>query len=158
MITTISFILALIVFTVLIVVFMKQKANPKGKREFKPEAMEDSSKGQNSNDKFNPELVKTKWAEIQAMAGSGPSGLKNALFEADKLLDYCMMGQGFTGETMGDRLKSGGSRFSNLNAIWAAHKLRNQLAHEVEVDTVAPQIKQAIDDLGHGMRDLGVPL
>jgi hypothetical protein len=155
---TVSFILALVVLTALIVIFFKQKAKPAPKRQFKPDAMDDPSKPQSGNNNFNPELVKTKWAELQAMAGSGPSGLKNALFEADKLLDYCMMGQGFTGETMGDRLKSGGNRFSNLNAIWAAHKLRNQLAHEVEIDTVAPQIKQAITDLGQGMRDLGVSL
>lgn len=157
MITAVSFVLALVVFTVLITVMMRQKAKP-AKREFKPEAMEDPLKAQNAQGNFNPELVKTKWSEIQAMADSGPSGLKTALFEADKLLDYCMMGQGFTGDTMGDRLKSGGNRFHNLNAVWSAHKLRNQLAHEVEVDTVAPQIKQAIDDLGHGIRDLGVQL
>lgn len=155
---TVSFLLALVVLTVLIVIFFKQKAKPTPKRQFKPESMEDPSKSKNGNSNFNPELVKAKWGELQAMSGSGPSGLKNALFEADKLLDYCMMGQGFTGETMGDRLKSGGNRFSNLNAIWAAHKLRNQLAHEIEIDTVAPQIKQAINDLGQGIRELGVQL
>lgn len=107
---------------------------------------------------FDPDIVKNKWAEIGAMQTSGPSGLKNALIEADKLLDYVMIAKGFTGETMGDRLKSGGAAFSNLNAVWAAHKLRNQLAHEVEHDLVPDQVRRAITDLGQAIRDLEVNL
>jgi hypothetical protein len=157
-ISMISFILALIVMTVLIVILFKQKAKPTQKRKFKPEAMEGTKAPEPAAGQFNPALVQSKWAEIQAMSSAGPSGLKNALFEADKLLDYCMIGKNFQGETMGDRLKSGGGAFNNLNAIWSAHKLRNQLAHEVEIDTVEPQIKQAINDLGQGIRDLGISI
>jgi len=69
-----------------------------------------------------------------------------------------MRQKGFAGETMADRLKSGGQAFTNLNAVWAAHKLRNQLAHEVEHDVVAPQVKQAITSLGNAIVDLGVRL
>ncbi len=157
-ISIISFLVALVVLTVLFVILLKQKAKPT-KRKFNPGSMEEPNTGQTSGmSQFNPELVKAKWTEIQAMSNAGPSGLKNALFEADKLLDYCMIGKSFTGETMGDRLKSGGNQFSNLNAIWNAHKLRNQLAHEVEVDAVTPQIQQAINDLGQGIRDLGVAI
>lgn len=151
-ISTISFLIALVVLTVLIVILFKQKAKPT-KREFRSGAMEGTS---SVDGNFNPELVKTKWAELQAMSASGPSGLKNALIEADKLLDYCMIGKGIPGETMGDRLKSGGDNFTDLNAIWNAHKLRNQLVHEVEIDTVADQVKFAINNLGQGIRDLGV--
>lgn len=107
---------------------------------------------------IDPDIVKNKWTEITAMQSSGPSGLKNALIEADKLLDYVMIGKGFVGDTMGDRLKSGGQRFSNLNAIWTAHKLRNQLAHEVEHDLVPEQVKSAVTVLGQGIRELGVEL
>lgn len=92
------------------------------------------------------------------MQSSGASGLKNALYEADKLLDYVMIGSGFTGETMGDRLKSGGGAFTNINAVWGAHKLRNQIAHEVEHDIVATQVKNAIDTLGKAIQELGVKI
>lgn len=107
---------------------------------------------------FDPEIVKNKWTEIGVMQNNGPSGLKNALIEADKLLDYVMVAKGFEGGTMGDRLKSGGSAFNNLNAVWAAHKLRNQLAHEVEHDLVPDQVRRSITDLGQAIRDLGVSL
>ena len=149
-ISVISFVVALVVITFLVVLLLKQKAKPVPRMY----------NTQNDNDYkeagLNVGLVQSKWAEIIAMQSSGPSGLKSALIEADKLLDYCMIGKGFKGETMGDRLKSGGSKFKNLNAVWNAHKLRNELAHNVEHDLVPAQINQAISNLGDAIKDLGV--
>lgn len=105
---------------------------------------------------LDTEFVVRHWAEIQQMMKAGGAGLKNALIEADKLLDYVMQAKGFHGETMGERLKSGGSKFSDLNSIWAAHKLRNQYAHEVHIDVVPREVEQAVAKLGQGLRDLGV--
>lgn len=113
---------------------------------------------QPSKPNLDPTFVRQHWAEIQQMMAIGPTGLKNALMEADKLLDHVMISKGFRGETMGDRLKQSGSKFSDLNAIWSAHKLRNQIAHEVAIDIVPNQIKDAVDKLGRGIRDLGVQL
>ena len=107
---------------------------------------------------LDPEFIKAHWAEIQQMLTIGPTGMKNALMEADKLLDHVMIAQGFKGKTMGDRLKSGGNAFSDLNAIWSAHKLRNHIAHEVAIDIVPTQIKGAVEKLGQGIKDLGVSL
>ncbi len=105
---------------------------------------------------LDTEFVTRHWTEIQQMMKSGGSGLKNALIEADKLLDHVMQAKGFHGDTMGERLKSGGSKFSDLNGIWAAHKLRNQYAHEVHIDVVPREVEQAVAKLGQGLRDLGV--
>jgi hypothetical protein len=150
-ISIISFLTALVVLTLLIAVLLRQKAKP-ARNEYRPHNSNESKPG------FDAALANSKWAEIQAMMNSGPSGLKAALIEADKLLDYCMIAKGFAGETMGERLKSGGDRFNNVNAVWSAHKLRNQLAHEVSHDIVPNQIKQAVNDLGNAIRDLGVRL
>lgn len=149
----ISFLIAMVVFSGLIILMMKQKAKP---ARWAYRTTVDSS--QPEDNRFNEGLVYAKWAEITTMQNAGPSGLKNALLEADKLLDYCMIGKGFTGDTMGDRLKNGGSRFSNPSAVWSAHKLRNQLAHEVEHDIVPDQIKHAIQNLGNAIRELGVTI
>lgn len=104
-------------------------------------------------------MIKSRWAEITAMQNS-PSGMKSALMEADKLLDHVMQAKGFAGDTMGERLQSSTAKtaYSNLNAIWAAHKLRNQMAHEVNHDFVPQVTQKAIADLGQGIRDLGVSL
>lgn len=158
----ISIVVAIVVFTMLIYMLLKSKANnTSGKNRGRdPQQIDRSSLDGVTNSSasggLNTELVKSKWAEITAMQNSGPSGLKNALYEADKLLDYVMIAKGFSGETMGDRLKSGGGAFTNLNAIWGAHKLRNQLAHEVEHDIVPNQVKNAIDTLGKAIGELGV--
>lgn len=104
-------------------------------------------------------MIKSRWVEITAMQNS-PSGMKSALMEADKLLDHVMQAKGFAGDTMGERLQSSTAKtaYSNLNAIWAAHKLRNQMAHEVNHDFVPQVTQKAIADLGQGIRDLGVSL
>jgi hypothetical protein len=155
MITTyVSVLVAVIVLTGLTYYFLKSQAG-NGKRKYNAGVAKDNTTQAGG---LNTTLVQGKWLEIVAMQSHGPSGLKNALIEADKLLDYVMIQKGFTGETMGDRLKSGGSAFSNLNNIWSAHKLRNQLAHEVEIDVVAEQVKHAINNLGQGIKDLGVNL
>ncbi len=160
--SVISIVAAVIVFTGIGYYFLKHQAVQSGgkKRKFDPQQIDRSGSGDSSDKSggVNKDLVKNKWAEIAAMQNSGASGLKNALFEADKLLDYVMIQQGFSGETMGDRLKSGGGAFTNLNAVWGAHKLRNQLAHEVEHDVVATQVKNAIDTLGKAIGELGVTL
>jgi len=148
----ISFLIALVVITSLLVIYIKSKAAPQARtyRPYENESHNSASSG------LDEGLVQSKWAEIQTMQNSGPSGLKAALIDADKLLDYCMIGKGFKGETMGDRLKSGGDRFNNINNVWAAHKLRNQIAHEVSHDLVADQVKRSISDLGSAIKDLGV--
>ena len=151
-ISIISFAIALVVITFLVVLLLKQKAKPVT-RVYNTQNDKDYQQSG-----LNVGLVQSKWAEINAMQSAGPSGLKSALFEADKLLDYCMIGKGFKGETMGERLKSGGSKFKNPNAVWNAHKLRNELAHNVEHDLVPSQINQAISSLGDAIKDLGVRL
>lgn len=60
--------------------------------------------------------------------------VKDALIESDKLLDFFLKNKRFKGDTLGERLKSAKSFFSkeDYNDLWQAHKLRNQLVHEVD--------------------------
>lgn len=107
---------------------------------------------------LDTDFVVRHWQEIQAMMGTGGAGLRNALIEADKLLDYVMQAKGFGGGDMGGRLKLNGHKFSDLNGVWSAHKLRNRYAHEVAIDVVPAQVHDAVRQLGQGIRDLGVNL
>jgi hypothetical protein len=148
-----SLVVAIIVISALVYLLLKQKRYPK--RTYKDAKVETNNHG---TSQLNTELVKSKWTDIEAMQKNGGSGIKNALIEADKLLDYVMIHKGFKGETMGDRLKSGGSKFTNLNGIWAAHKLRNQVVHEVEHDIVPTQLKHAITIFREAIQELGVQI
>lgn len=153
----VSLIVAVVVISGLLYIFLKQKAGKSFKQRSYSNLQTSSDRGSDVS-QLNYELVKSKWADIEAMQKNGGSGIKNALIEADKLLDYVMIHKGFSGETMGDRLKSGGSRFANINGVWTAHKLRNQIAHEVDYDLIPSQLQQAIKILGEAIKELGVPI
>jgi hypothetical protein len=98
--------------------------------------------------------IKTRWQTIMATSATGASGLKSSINEADKLLDHVMKQLGYPGQTMGDRLKVAGERFTDRNAVWRAHKLRNALAHEISFDLVPSQAKEALRDFEQGLKDL----
>ncbi len=101
-------------------------------------------------------LVRTQWREITQQMQSAKN-MKNALIEADKLLDYVLRGRGYRGTTMAERLKSAESSFSHKELVWRAHKLRNQMVHEF-TDVVPQQIEHSVNDLGQAIRDLGVQI
>lgn len=79
------------------------------------------------------------------------------IMEADKVLDLALKLLGFSG-SLGDKLKQAGPRFKNLNAVWSAHKLRNQLAHEVGNAPSAAETKQAMEAFKGALKDLGAKL
>lgn len=105
--------------------------------------------------KFNASTVKSRWSIIQSLMSQGGNGLRQAVMEADKLLDYVLQGKGYRGDTMGERMRSANSQFSRRNDVWAAHKLRNALAHEVDFDLVPSQVKQSIAAFERAIKDLG---
>ena len=77
------------------------------------------------------------------------------VIEADRLLDKALMELGLPGKTMGDRLKRSGERFSELNSVWYAHKLRNKIAHEHNFNLEYNQSKHALATYKQALKDLG---
>ncbi|MBR0431636.1 hypothetical protein IJK16_01395 [Candidatus Saccharibacteria bacterium] len=75
--------------------------------------------------------------------------------EADKLLDKALCEMGASGKTMGDRLKHTGGKFSQLNSVWHAHKLRNQIAHEHGFNLEYNQARHALAVYKQALKDLG---
>jgi hypothetical protein len=98
--------------------------------------------------------IKSRWHTIMSTSNTGASGLKSSINEADKLLDHVMKQLGYEGEKMADRLKLAGPRFTNRDAVWRAHKLRNALAHEIGFDLVPSQAKEALADFEQALKDL----
>lgn len=99
-----------------------------------------------------------KWAVIEAMGQGGGNGLRQAVTDADKLLDNVLRTQNFRGETMGERLKNAKTRFSDYrhyDGAWRAHKVRNALVHEVGFDLVPSQAREALTDFKSAIKDLG---
>ena len=80
-----------------------------------------------------------------------------AILEADKLLDQALRELQLPGETMGDRLKNGKSKFQkpSLDKVWQAHRLRNRIAHEAGVTISYAQAKIALAGIKRGLKELG---
>jgi len=105
---------------------------------------------------FEKDFAKARWAQIQEMVELGkPSNLRQAVIEADKLLDYVLKGKKFRGETMADRMRAARSSFSDNDGIWSAHKMRNLLVHETEFEAQAFSLRDAIHHYERALKDLG---
>lgn len=78
-----------------------------------------------------------------------------ALINADKLLDHALKKRGFKGETMGERLVSAKNSLSRRQRVWEAHKLRNQLVHEHNVQLNRKRTNEALKGFESALKDLG---
>jgi hypothetical protein len=74
----------------------------------------------------------------------------------DKLLDQALKVRGARGKTMGERMKNSASLFSDRNGIWTAHKLRNTIAHEPDVNVSYEQARRAVHNFRQALKDLKV--
>lgn len=99
------------------------------------------------------EYIKSHWIRI---IDSFESHTVQAILDADKLLDYALSKHGFDGN-LGEKLKKAGARFSDLNGIWSAHKLRNSVAHELGMIDVKAA-KSALVSFKRALNDLGASL
>jgi hypothetical protein len=61
--------------------------------------------------------------------------------------------RGVRGNTMGERMKN--SSWSNANAVWAAHKIRNKIAHEADVAVDYDTARRALASFKQGLKDVG---
>lgn len=78
-----------------------------------------------------------------------------SVINADKLLDRALNEMGTPGKTMADRLKRVTNRFEKPNAVWSAHKLRNQIAHEDDFEVDFNQANRALAAIRQALKDLG---
>lgn len=106
--------------------------------------------------KIDIEHYEQRMKQIEALLDKkDPHANHMAVINGDKLLDSALKDRGVRGNNMGERLKSASSMFSNLNSVWAAHKLRNRIAHEDNVTVSDDQARRAVNTFRSGLRDLG---
>ena len=105
---------------------------------------------------FNKEAYQSRFLAIEnKLNKENPATYMTTIIEADKLLDKALMEAGAPGKTMGDRLKRSGGRFSDINAVWRAHKLRNAIAHESDLEVGYKQANNALAIYKQALKDLG---
>jgi len=91
------------------------------------------------------------WSKIAKM------DKKQAIIEADKLLAELLRKSGYRCSLRANLIKAG-PVFSDINALWSAHKLRNKLVHELGVCFKEETLVKALNDYKRAYRDLGLKL
>lgn len=108
------------------------------------------------NHHFNVEDYQIRFLKIEnTLNKENYLSYANVVTEADKLLDKALIEMGVSGKTMGERLKKSSTKFSNLNAVWRAHKVRNAIAHEAGFEVSFQQAKNALEIYKQALKDLG---
>lgn len=77
------------------------------------------------------EAKNDKWEQIIKYSNSlNPSDWRQAIIEADVMLEELLRNLGYVGESAGEMLKSvDKSDFLTIEDAWEAHKMRNAIAH-----------------------------
>ncbi|MDH5442206.1 MAG: hypothetical protein OEX08_01220 [Candidatus Nomurabacteria bacterium] len=73
-----------------------------------------------------------RWEIIERhFQSSNESEWRIAIIEADAMLDELFLTLGYSGASLGERMKSASpSDFPKIQQAWEAHKMRNRIAHE----------------------------
>jgi hypothetical protein len=97
-----------------------------------------------------------KWLEIERQLRKDDArSYQLCVLEADKLLDCALKENGTAGETMGERLKAKQAVWTNANAVWNAHKLRNQVVHETDFRLGYDEARRALAGFKRALKDVG---
>lgn len=78
-----------------------------------------------------------------------------AVMKADALLDEALKAARIKGNTMGERLNNAAGFLRDINSAWAAHKLRNKIAHEPHSEPTAMECQRALRQFKKALKDVG---
>ncbi|MFA6407140.1 MAG: hypothetical protein WCV80_00340 [Candidatus Paceibacterota bacterium] len=90
---------------------------------------------------------KESWEKILARAvSSPPDSYRAALMDADALIDQLLQDAGFVGTNMAERLgRLNNMGLRSLNAVFRAHRIRNELAHSSDVILLEKEMREVIN-------------
>ena len=108
--------------------------------------------------KVDPELGK-RWKQImEQVDGPNQNDWKQAIIDADAMLEQLVTSLGYQGQTLGEQLKrTAKGDFKTRDAAWDAHMVRNRIAHDgslfdinqVEAKRVISLYRQVFDEFYH---------
>jgi hypothetical protein len=108
------------------------------------------------NSRLNQQKYRVEWLKLEnSLDRKNPATYQMAIMTADKLLDQAMRESGLTGDTMAERLKAAKSKFTDVNKVWTAHKLRNRIVHETDVKITTLTAKKALYVYKKSLKELG---
>lgn len=110
----------------------------------------------NSPRELDVERYRSRWLNIETALSRNNEGSHTlCILNADKLLDQALRDRGVAGKTMAERMRGCQGKWTNGNGLWAAHKVRNRLAHETDATIDYDRAKQALIAYKQALKDLG---
>ncbi len=105
---------------------------------------------------IDKEKYRSMWLKIENdLVKENEQSYQMAILNADKLLGKALEEVGVPGKTMGEKMKKY-NKFTKVNGVWMAHKLRNKIAHEPNVVINYDQTKIALGFFKQALKDLEV--
>ena len=88
----------------------------------------------------------TRWAKVTGFLSSeNQNDWKQAILEADIMLDEILTSLGYQGDSIGEKLKRAQpGDFKSIQDAWDAHKIRNDIAHGSDFQLAHHEANQAI--------------
>ncbi len=107
--------------------------------------------------RYNKKMSKSAINEIQVAWKKiiRETDHKHAILEADKLLDHALKKMGYRG-SLGAKLKKAPTLFKNINDVWAAHKVRNNIAHKIDYKVDEKTYKATMLKFKQAFKDLKI--
>lgn len=98
------------------------------------------------------------WAGVQKHFFAGDDNdLKIAVMEADNVMNDALRYAGIRGINLGERLKNvKKGQMPNIEDVWGAHKLRNEIAHETNFKLKRDTTERALHAYEEALKNLGV--
>lgn len=103
---------------------------------------------------LNHQYFTNRWQDVQKLCASKATW-PLAIINADKLLDEALRKSNSKGKSAGERLVSAQRMLSDNDGIWSAHKLRNRIVHEHDIELREKDVKNALIDFRQALKDLG---
>ena len=80
---------------------------------------------------------------------------RHAIMDADNLLDQTLTKLGLKGN-LGTKLKKAPRLFSDINGLWIAHKIRNNIAHQINYSVDERAYKKTMLAFKQAFKDLKI--
>lgn len=114
------------------------------------------AQGKKSGKVLDVDKYRSGWLKVERqLVKDNESSYHLAILNADKLLDQALRQRGIKGSTMGERMKSAQTMWSNASNVWNAHKIRNRIAHEPDVKVRFDDTRRALAAYKQALKDVG---
>lgn len=104
--------------------------------------------------KIRPKKFRKRWNKVKAKLPKQDKW-REALAEADKLLDEALKKKKYTGKTVGEKLVKAEKVFTDKDEVWFGHKLSRVAQEKPDLKLKKADMKRALLGLQKGLKDLG---